>query len=121
MFNAMLAYEPWKQAFIERFAWTMENIYTVDRFVGVIDEIADSVAAEMPAERAKFTDTSGNWEERVEGLRTFAKQRPANVLMQLKSEFGLSGLQLRGYFSFSDEQLMSAFNLSESQLQSIFG
>ncbi len=121
VFNALLAYEPWKEAFIERFAETMENIYTVDQFISVIDEVAASVAAEMPAEREKFTDTTDDWEERVEGLRTFAKERPAKILSQLKSEFGLSGSRLREYFSLSDEQLMSAFNLSESQMQSIFG
>ena len=121
MFNALLSYEPWKQAFIARMAWTMENIYTVDHFVDVIDEMTDAVAAEMPAERAKFTDYLRDWNIEVEELRTFAKERPANALLQLKSVFGLSGSQLREHFSFSDEELMRAFNLSESQMSSIFG
>ena len=121
MFNALLAYKPWKKAFVQRFAETMENIYTVDNFISVIDEVEALVAAEIPAEREKFTDTTKNWEKRVEGLRTFAKKRPANVLSQLKSVFSLSGQELRGYFSLSDEQLKSAFNLSDSQMQSIFG
>jgi spore coat protein CotH len=120
VFNALLDYAPWKEKFIERFAQTMEDVYAVDRFIGVIDEVAASVASEMPAERAKFTDTSGDWESRVEELRTFAKERPAHVLRQLKRVFNLSGSQFRSCFSLSDEQLMSAFNLSESQMQSIF-
>ena len=122
MFNALLSYGPWREAFIKRFAQTMEELYQTERFVSVIDEVAASVAPEIPAERAKFTDIkSSNWEAQVEKMRTFAKERPANVLKQLKSVFGISGSTLRSYFTLSDEQLKTAFNLSDEQMQSIFG
>jgi hypothetical protein len=121
MFNALLAYEPWKKAFAERFAWMMENLYTTDRFVSVIDEVAASVAAEMPAERAKFTDYKRDWDKEVESMRTFAKERPYHVLSQIKSVLGVSGSTLRGYFSFTDEQMKTGFNLSDEQMQNLFG
>jgi spore coat protein CotH len=121
MFNALLAYEPWEKAFAERFAWTMENLYTTDRFVSVIDEVAASVAAEMPAERAKFTDYKRDWDKEVESMRTFAKERPYHVLSQIKSVLGVSGSTLRGYFSFTDEQMKTGFNLSDEQMQNLFG
>ena len=121
LFNALLSYQPWREAFLKRFAWTMENFYTTDHFISVIDEVAASVASEMPAERAKFTDTKTNWEDSVETLRTFAKQRPNEMLKQLKSQLGVSGPTLRGYFDFSDEQMKTGFNLSDEQMSSLFG
>lgn len=121
MFNALLSYQPWREAFLKRFAWSMENFYTSDHLIGVIDEVAASVASEMPAERAKFTDTKTKWEDSVELMRTFAKKRPNEVLKQLKSMFGISGSTLRGYFDFSDEQMKSGFNLSDEQMSSLFG
>lgn len=121
MFNALLQYKPWKEAFLKRFAWTMMNIYPTERVISTINQVAGSIASEMPAERAKFTDTTRNWDTAVEGMRTFAKKRPSNMLQQLKSVFGLSGAQLKGYFGASDDQLMNALNLADTQFQSIFG
>ncbi len=37
MFCALLKYGPWKEAFLKRFAWTMENIYTPQRVLNAID------------------------------------------------------------------------------------
>ncbi len=121
LFNALLSYQPWKEAFLKRFAWTMENFYTTDHFISVIDEVAASVASEMPAERAKFTDTKTNWEDSVETMRKFAKQRPYEMLKQIKSQLGISGATLRGCFDFSDEQMKSGFTLSDEQMSSLFG
>ncbi len=121
LFNALLSYQPWKEAFLKRFAWTMENFYTTDHFISVIDEVAASVASEMPAERAKFTDTKTNWEDSVETMRKFAKQRPYEMLKQIKSQLGISGATLRGCFDFSDEKMKSGFTLSDEQMSSLFG
>ncbi len=121
MFVGLLQYEPWKQAFIKRLAWAMEHIYTPNRIISVVDQVAGSIASEMTAERTKFTDTGSNWPGRVETIRTFAKQRPANMLAQLKSVFSLTGTQLRSYFDFTDAQLKSEFNLTDAQMQSLFG
>ncbi|MGI5850086.1 MAG: lamin tail domain-containing protein [Christensenellales bacterium] len=122
MFNALLKYKPWKQAFLERFAWAMETTYPTDRVLSTIDGVAGAVASEMPAERAKFTDIKKpDWDAEVEKMRAFAKERPASMLAQIKSVFNMSGSQLKSLFSLSDEQLKSAFYLSDSQMQSLFG
>ena len=99
----------------------MENIYPTPRVLDMINQQANLIASEMPAEHAKFTDESSNWNARVDALRTFAKQRPVNMLQQLKSVFGLSGSKLRSYFDFSDSDLKKALNLTDSQFSSIFG
>jgi hypothetical protein len=121
MFVGLLKYGPWKEAFFKRFAWTMENIYTADNVTGVIDKVAGSVASEIPAERAKFTDYVRDWDKEVEKMREFAKERPAIMLKYLKSVFNLTGSQLRSYFTFSDEEMKSGFNLSDESMKSIFG
>ena len=120
LYEVITAYEPWRKAFIQRFAWAMENLYTTDYVTGVIDEVAASVAAEMPAERAKFTDYKRDWDKEVESMRAFAKERPYEILGQIKSELGISGSTLREYFSFSDEQMKSGFYLSDEQMQNSY-
>ena len=121
MFDALLQYVPWKEAFLKRFAWTMENIYPTQRVINAINQSSDEIASEMPAERAKFPQYTRNWDSCVESMRTFAKQRPVNMLMQLKSVFNLTGAQLRSYFDLPDGQLQGDFALMADQMQSIFG
>ncbi len=99
MFNALLKYEPWRKEFIERFAWAIKDIYSTERMLGVIDEVAGTVASEMPAERSKFTDVKAkDWNAQVEKLRDFARKRPEEMKKQLKS-----------YFNLSDEEMARLF------------
>ena len=93
MLNGLLDYKPWFDEFIERFAWTMDEVYDPDRVLAEIDHQASLIADEIPAEREKFGGTVSNWETNVENMREFARTRNEDVVSQLKATFNLSAEQ----------------------------
>lgn len=93
LFNGLLKYKPWRDAFIERFAWALKEVYAPSRVIETIDTIAEMVRSEMPAEREKFGGTMQGWEKTLENMKIFAKKRGANVVQQLKNTFSLSSEQ----------------------------
>ncbi len=93
LFNGFLDYKPWFDAFIERFAWTMDEVYDTDRVLAEIDNQANLIADEMPAERETFGGTVRNWEINVENMRKFARSRNKDIVAQLKATFNLSAEQ----------------------------
>lgn len=62
--------------------------------ISKIDEYAGLVRDEIPAERAKFGGTVGNWENNLESMKNFALKRGAVVVSQLKAAFSLSVEQI---------------------------
>ena len=94
LLNGLLKYVPWRDSFIERFAWTMDEVYDPDRVLAEIDNQAALIADEMAAERAKFGGTVNNWEINVEKMREFARTRNEDIVSQLKATFSLSTDQI---------------------------
>lgn len=86
----LLRYKPWRDAFVERFAWALKEVYNPDRVIAAIDEIAGQVRNEMPAERAKFGGSMDGWEAEVQEMKDFASNRGAAIVGQLKSILSLS-------------------------------
>ena len=94
MFKALLKYKPWRDAFIERFAWALKEVYNPDRVNAMIDKYADLVRDEIAAEREKFGGTVAGWEASVESMKTFTNHRGAVVVDHLKTYFSLSQDQI---------------------------
>lgn len=94
MFNALLAYKPWRDKFVERFAWALDEVYDPERVLAEIDKQANLVRDEIAAEREKFDCGSfAGWEKHVERMRNFASKRNAVVVSHLKEQFSLSSEQ----------------------------
>lgn len=93
LFTGLLSYKPWKDAFIERFAWTLKEIYNTERVIDYIDKWCDLIKDEMTAEREKFGGSYTNWETHVDRMREFARKRPAVIVRQLKDAFSLTSEQ----------------------------
>ncbi len=93
VFAGLLAYKPWRDAFVERFAWALKEIYNPERVIKTIDEIADMIRDEMPAEKAKFGGSVESWEANLENMRVFAKKRGDVIEDQLRNVFSLSSEQ----------------------------
>ncbi len=87
MFKGLLKYKPWKDAFIERFAWMMKEVYNPSRVDAAIDREAEAIRSEIGPMRIKFGDTAtvNNWNAAVQQMHVFAKQRPAIMVNQIKS------------------------------------
>ena len=96
IFNGLLKYKPWRNAFIERFAWAMENVYNSDRVITMIDEAADAVRGEIAADHQRWSElpTLEEWESGVQAMKSFAKNRPAAMVSYLKQHFSLTQDQI---------------------------
>jgi hypothetical protein len=89
IFNALLKNEGWRNQFIERFAWALENIYNSDRVTAAVNEAVDLVRSEVAADRARWSDlpSVGDFEAGVTRMLNFAKKRPAEIVNELKQHF----------------------------------
>lgn len=96
MFKSLLAYKPWKDAFIERFAWTLKNVYDPDTMIAMIDQAASAIQGEVAAERERWGDTATveKWESGVQSMRVFAQTRGAALVQYLSSNLSLSQEQI---------------------------
>ncbi len=96
IFNGLLKYKPWRDAFIERFAWAMENIYNTDRVIAMIDEAADAIRGEIAADHERWSElpTLEEWESGVQAMKIFAQNRPSAMVGYLKQHFSLTQNQI---------------------------
>ncbi len=97
IFNGLLKNQGWRNRFIERFAWALENVYNEERVTAAIDEAAGLVRGEVGAENARWSSerpTLDQWESGVQALKSFAQKRPAAVVSSLKQHFSLTQAQI---------------------------
>ena len=96
IFNALLEYKPWRDKFIERFAWAMENIYSTERVTAAINEAAGLIRGEITAQHQRWSDlaTLEEWEAGVTRMLNFAEKRPAAMVNYLKQHFSLTQDQI---------------------------
>jgi hypothetical protein len=105
--QALLKNPGFKDKFIKQLAYNINVTFATDTVLQRIDEISSTMKPYMAAEDAKWRDiskqnasTSGfvNWDQKVEGLRTYAKQHPALLKQEMKSYFNLSDAQMQQLF-----------------------
>lgn len=96
-FIGLLKYKPWKDAFIERFAWALKNVYSKERVTAAIDDAANLYRGEVNAEHERWTErpTLDEWEAGVNGLKNFAKIRGKDVVNELKTNLSLTQEQIQ--------------------------
>jgi hypothetical protein len=96
VFNALLSYKPWRDQFIERFAWALKEIYNPEQMIKLIDQSAANISSEIAAEHEKFSDTAtvDQWNQYVQAMRYFALHRGQAVVQSLKNAFTLSEAQI---------------------------
>lgn len=80
-----------RDEFISRFASHLNITFREDQVVKVIDSLQQSIIIEMPRHAQRWSRDYNYWLSEVSRLRTFAKNRPANVRSHLRSQFNLSG------------------------------
>jgi hypothetical protein len=98
IFNALLKYTPWKDAFIERFAWALKEIYNTERVTAMIDEAANLLRGEVAAEYQRWSDerpTPDKWEADVNAMKNFAAKRGKAVVNDLKNNLSLTPEQIQ--------------------------
>ena len=86
-----------KDQFIRRFAWQMNNIWTVENVTARVNELEALIAQDMKRDCQKWGRGYASWQGSVEYLRKFPQVRNEKLPGFVQSYFGLTNDQMREY------------------------
>lgn len=97
LFRKLLEHDTFRHTFIQRLAAHINTTFAPQRVIHVIDSLQAHIAPEIPRHKERwprsisFGDT---WDELVEIMRVFARNRPAEMRTQVHRELGVPGSAL---------------------------
>ena len=97
LINGLLRNREFRDKFLRRFAWQMENVWAPERVVAAIDAYERAIQPEMQRDCEKWDHSYADWQRHVNNLRTFARERPDRLLPMIKAYFSLSDAEMRQY------------------------
>ena len=80
---------PFRNLFVNRFADELNSRFLPERVNEHIDSLAIRIEDEIPAHFDRWGESSGNWEDRINGMKNFANQRQPYIKQHIRDEFGL--------------------------------
>ena len=86
-----------KEAFLKRTAWVVNNVWNAENVIQRIDEIQGVLEPDMKRECARWGSSVDTWKKNVQSLRNFASKRNEYFIADVKSYFHLSDAQMRSY------------------------
>jgi len=98
MMRSLIRNEEFKETFLERLKYQLENVWNADRVLERIDEIYNTLKPEMGRNQTRWGMTIGHWNEQVEYLREYTRLRARYVKNTAKSFFNLSEAEMKEYF-----------------------
>ena len=97
LINALLKNPEFKDKFIRRFAWQMNNIWSVENVTARVNELEALIAEDMKRDCQKWGRGYASWQGSVDFLRRFPAVRNAKLPAFVQSYFGLTDAQMREY------------------------
>lgn len=97
LINGLLKNPEFKEAFLRRLAWQMDNIWTKENVNVRLDELQARMGADMVRDQDRWFRHAGSWEYHMEQLRTFVEARNRNITGFVQDYFDLSADQMREY------------------------
>ena len=97
LINGLLENGEFRDKFLTRFAWQIENVWSYERVLPVIDSYCDAIRPEMERDCERWELSYRTWEKSVERIRTFFKNREGYVVEDLQDWFKLTDAQMEAY------------------------
>ncbi len=97
LINGLLENPQFREDFLRRLAWQINNIWTEENMLMNIHRIADEVNADMAKECQRWNQDYEKWRMYVTELEMFARARPRLLLNHVRWYFGLSNDEMRSY------------------------
>ncbi len=88
-----------RQLFIERLAYHLNNTFETDRVIKQIERLAGNIENEMPRHLERWGGSMVSWMNQIDMLTTFAANRQPYLLSHIQA-----------YFSLSDDDMDALFN-----------
>jgi len=119
LFNACLKNPQFKQDFYDRFMYVLDNIYTEEKLISIIDSMAAERKSGIAITAQRWSGgglSTSNFNSGVEGLRSFVRQRGAYVKTHMRTYLNISTKEITvnyqeniGTVSFNGEKIESGF------------
>ena len=93
----LLENEDYRDYFLERTAWQVNNVWNSEAFIAHLDAVAAEIAADIPKECQRWDGSPASWERHVEKIRSFARNRLPYFLNAVQRHFGLTDRQMEVY------------------------
>jgi len=93
----LLQNDEFKEEFLRRFAYHLNNTFEPNHVISVIDELASEIEPGIQRNFKKWTGSYNLWKECVKKLKDFITGRPYYVKMYIQRYFGLTDEQMREY------------------------
>lgn len=87
-----------KKRFVEILSDILKNKLSDERILEYIDDMYNLLLPEMPRNQERWGQTMNEWNEAVEELKNYVKNRRGYLLSQTKNYFGLSDEEMKVYF-----------------------
>lgn len=101
LFQVLMQEPSLRERFLRRFAFRLEDTFSVERVQSVIREAGKELAPEMPRHAERWTDSVDRWEAAVTELELFAEQRTGYILEELRRVFDMTSAEWET-FGFAD-------------------
>lgn len=87
-----------KDLFLTRLGYNLNNTWSEKNVIARIDYFQNLIKNEIPKNHEKWDLNAARWENQVERLRNFARQRTDIVINEAKKVFKLSEAEMQKYF-----------------------
>ncbi len=117
LMNALMANEGFQEKYINRFIYILENVYSADKTLPILEAMADEIEA---AERLNIQrwqasgHTTGAWSQQINVIRNFLQSRSAYAKEDLYQYFNI----MPNNVSFSYSEGVSSFRVNSSEIAS---
>ncbi len=93
----LLMNDAYRDYFLERAAWQVNNLWTQENINSRIDEIYGLIRHDMRKDTQRWNKSYEHWENSVEHLRSFAERRNSYFVGHIKSYFHLTWEEMGEY------------------------
>lgn len=89
-----------RQAFIERYAWYLNEVFTTERMLTILDDMTEVISSEMPRQIERWGAPASveRWQTNVATLRRIVGEKRELALQNLQATFNLSQEEMRELF-----------------------
>lgn len=97
LINALLKNPQFRENFLRRFAWQIENIWSVENVSARADELENLIKEDMKQDCTRWGTSYSGWQGSVAYLRKFPAERNPRITQFVQDYFGLTDVQMREY------------------------
>lgn len=98
MMRSLIKSEEFKKDYLERISYQYKNVWNEERVLNKIEELYNTLKPEMERNQKRWGKTMNEWEENVDKLREYAKNRGKYYKSSAKTFFNLTEEEMKKYF-----------------------